>query len=212
MIIRLLGNGMGTERVLGKQGAIAACAAVGVLGVGLVAGGIWWSGRSHEAKPEAAMCTTTSRHAKDVAVARLCTALRDGGLPELLGVPGERTVQEMSFGAPNSDDDSDDMVHEVVRVGPYSVALVQYRGFRLTDMQDGGRLTVAGHQADWFSATANGERFWTVEAAWDRTDTGAGNYSVYVTNDKSPLSKEETLRLSIAVAEKVLPTLPDWRS
>jgi len=190
---------------------VAAWAAAGILGAGAVAGGVWWSGRGDEVKP-VAMCTTSSRHARDVAVAKLCAALRDGGLPALLGVPGEQTRQAMSFGGPGSGADSDDMVHEVVRVGPYSVAVTQYRGFRLNDAQDGGRLTVAGHRADWYSASANGEQFWTVEAAWDADDSGLGNYSVLVSNDQAPLGKEETLRLSIAVAQKVLPTLPEWRA
>ncbi|NUR26241.1 MAG: hypothetical protein HOV83_10405 [Catenulispora sp.] len=195
-----------------KRGAVAVAAA-GVLAAGAIAGGVWWSGRSHEheAKPSA-MCTTTSQHAQARAVAQLCAALRDGGLPELLGVPGERTQQAMSFGGPGSDEDSDAVVHEVVRVGPYTVSLSQHRGFPLTDMLDGGRLTVGGHRADWFSASANGERFWTVEAAWDVTDSGAGVYSVEVANEHAPLGKEETLRLSTAVAEKVMPRLPGWRS
>lgn len=198
-----------------KRGAVAVAAVLGVLATA-AAGGVWWSGRSHdshdhEAKPSA-MCTPTSQRAQLLAEAQLCAALRDGGLPELLGVPGERTRQAMAFGGPGGDDDSDAVVHEVVRVGPYTVSLSQHRGFPLTDMLDGGRLTVAGHRADWFSASTNGEQFWTVEAAWDVTDSGAGVYSVEVANEHAPLSKEETLRLSTAVAERVMPRLPGWRS
>ena len=49
------------------------------------------------------------------------------------------------------------------------------------------------------------------ETAWDSADSGAGIYSVEVSNDHAPLSKEETLRLSTAVAEKVMPRMPGWR-
>jgi hypothetical protein len=196
-----------------KWGATAMGFAAGVLVTGGVVGGVWWSGRGHERQSQpSAMCTATSPRAQAVAVARLCAALRDGGLPELLGVPGEHTRQIMSFGGPGDDEDSDAVVHEVVRVGPYTVSLSQSRGFRLSGMLNGAQLTVAGHQADWYSASANGESFWTVEAAWDSADSGAGIYSVEVANDHAPLSKEETLRLSTTVAEKVMPRLPGWRS
>ncbi|MFD0633245.1 DUF6215 domain-containing protein [Catenulispora yoronensis] len=203
-------NGMGTA--LGKQRTVVAAAAVGALGVGAVVGGVWWSGRTTGAAEPRSACATTSRHALDVTAARLCVALSDGGLPEILGVPGERTRQGMWFGAPDSSRESDDIVHEMVQVGPYSVAIVRYRGFPLTEMEGGGKLTVGGHRADWFTTTTNGEQSWTVEAAWDAADSGAGTYSVLISNDRSPLGKEESLRLSTAIAEKVLPTLPDWRS
>jgi len=176
---------------------VAAALVVG----GAVVGGIaWYSTTGGDKKP----CQAASQNANDVTGAQLCSALQKADLPALLGVPkapaafGGAMTQPVQGG--------EESVHVLYTVGQYSVILSTHKPGSVKAKEQ-----VAGHAAALVAGTSSGHQLYNLVVSYDAAGTGFYSVDVMMTNG-APMTEDDAGRLERAVAAKVLPTLPEWKS
>ncbi|GAA2058144.1 hypothetical protein GCM10009839_79740 [Catenulispora yoronensis] len=179
---------------------ILAALVIGGIGVGAV---VYWSNSSTtgtEVKP----CKPASQSAVDVSASTLCTALQKADLPTLLGIP--KAPSEFGGAMSQPVEGGDPSVRVLYAVGPYSVILSTHKPGKVKETEK-----VAGHPAALVTGTAGGRQLYNLAVDYDSAGTGYYALDVMMT-DGTPITQDTAGKLERAVAEKVLPTLPEWRS
>lgn len=174
-------------------------AALAIGGVALTAVVIWSNSSTDQEQ-----CKAASKSAEDVTGATLCKALEHAGLPKLLGIPGAQTAfggamaQPVPGGEPS--------IHVAYIAGQYTVIVATQKPGTVKETEK-----VAGHAATLVSGTSNGKQVTKLEVAYDAAGTGYYTVNVLMT-DGTPMTQDAAGQFDRAVAAKVLPTLPEWRS
>jgi len=177
---------------------VGAALLLGGVVVGVVA---YWSSSDDDPKP----CKPASQSATNLAASNLCTALGKADLPKVLGIPKAQTAFGGAMTQP-SDNGGEPSVHVLYSVGPYEVILATHKPGTVKETEK-----IAGHAATTVTGTAGGRQLYNLVVSYDAA--GSGFYSVDVMRpDGTPMTQDDSLRMARAVAEKVLPTLAEWRN
>ena len=175
-------------------------AALALGGLVVAAAVVWNAGGSGGASTDP--CQPASQSAADKTGAQLCTALRNAGLPALLGIPNAKQAYGGQMTVPGSTPE----VHVEWNVGQYSVILSTGQATMPKPTEQ-----LAGHPAALLSGTSGSKQVNRLEVARDASGDG-GIYAVDVMMaDGSPMTQSDAGRLERSVAAKVLPGLPEWR-
>ncbi|MER6160073.1 DUF6215 domain-containing protein [Streptomyces sp. NPDC001868] len=228
------GSGSGS----GKEMSTAAQVVSAVATVGVILGGLWLLGDLLDQTPETlgpATCSASDDASPaprgKVSGAQLCTALNRSDLPELLGTPTEQAVT-----ASGSDNESTwasgtrtVTPEATVRLDTYTVELsASYEDLPVAESvgylgADAETRTVLGRPAVLYSGRTIAISFGLdgsdpqsgpggvarrLLVATDPKDSGS-TFEVVIWRQDSQLPDDQAL---FRVAEKVLPTLPGWRT
>ncbi|MFF6998321.1 DUF6215 domain-containing protein [Streptomyces sp. NPDC008313] len=207
-------------------------AAAAVMGVAVLAAGVWGLGKVLRNAPgdgAPAECSATDGHlpARYVSGARLCAALNRQDLPDLLRTPAERTVTaggRREWVTPDGGMKVADCEAHVA-LESYSVKLSasydasSVAGRAAFETGSAQKRTVLGHPAVLYSdrtasITLDGEKAGTgrggharrLMVAMDEKDRG-DSFEIVIWRQDGRAPDDTAL---LRVAEKVLPTVPGW--
>ncbi|WP_344658165.1 DUF6215 domain-containing protein [Catenulispora subtropica] len=170
-----------------------------VLGGAAVGVAVYWSSPDH---PDP--CKPATQEAANLTGSNLCKALRKADLPTVLGIPKAKTEFGGAMAQPGANG-AEPSVHVLYTAGPYEVIVATHRPGSVKETEK-----VAGHSATLVTGTAGGRQLYNLVVSYDAA--GSGFYSVDVLKtDGTTMTQDDSARLERAVAEKVLPTLPEWK-
>ncbi|NUP46233.1 MAG: hypothetical protein HOW97_02805 [Catenulispora sp.] len=182
-----------------RSALVQAGAAVAIGGIALAAVVYWSSGKD---KPDP--CKPATQGSVDLTASALCKALGKADLPKVLNIPKAKT----EFGGAMSQpvQGGDPSVHVAYVVGQYSVIVATHKPGTVKETEK-----VAGHSATLVIGTSSGKQLYNLAVSYDAAGTGFYTVDVLMA-DGTQMTQDNASQLEHAVAEKVLPTLPDWRS